>query len=124
MYEDSRKGATMSGLTNSRDQTWEKVIEILASDGRLDRFFKTPRHERKAALLLHGRIATRDLTTLFSLVQTAKEEDIKIFLESLEAYRSIAMIQILVRSMQCWTETESLIPRGVKSRSIWQVANA
>ncbi len=114
----------MSGLTNSRDQTWEKVIEILAADGRLDRFFKTPRHERKAALLLHGHVATRDLANLFSLIQKNNSEDTKNFLDGLESYRSIAMIQILVRSMQCWTETESLIPRGVKSRSIWQVAHA
>jgi hypothetical protein len=114
----------MSGISTSRDQTWEKVIETLAADGRLDRFFKTPRHERKAALLIHGRTATQDLATLFGLVQSEKIDEVKTFLEGLEAYRATAMIQILVRSMQCWTETDSLIPRGVKSRSIWRVAHA
>jgi hypothetical protein len=112
----------MSGLTNSRDQTWEKVIETLATDGRLDRFFKTPRHERKAALQLFGKTATRDLGELFRYIQLQDFEGAESFLTSLDSYRSIAMIQILVRSMQCWTETEALAPRGAKT--MWKVAHA
>ncbi len=114
----------MSGLSNSRDQTWEKVIETLATNGRLDRFFKTPRHERKAALQLHGRNSVRDLSHYFHLVQSEQFEEAESYMASLDSYRALAMIQSLVRGMQCWTETESLAPRGSTARTMWKVAHA
>jgi hypothetical protein len=105
-----------------RDKIWEDVLEGLSSKGRLARYFRLPRHERRAITQLFGRRSTIDLGKVFGFIQEGEFAECERFIGGLDEYRVYAMIQILVRSMQCWAETDNVIHQKAPRR--WKVAHA
>lgn len=105
-----------------RDKVWEEVLELLSSQGRLNRFFKLPRHEKRALLQLYSKQAYGQIGSLFVLTQNGNLEARAELLASLDDYHLFAMLNVMVRSMQCWVETEHAVHQRVPSR--WRVAHA
>ena len=113
---------SQQNLVAVRDKVWEEVLELLSSQGRLNRFFKLPRHEKRALLQLYGQQAYGQLGNIFRLTQTADLEGRAEFLATLDEYHLYAMLNVMVRSMQCWVETEGTIHQRAPGR--WRVAHA
>jgi|GEM_PF-966709 len=109
-------------LVAVRDKVWEEVLELLSSQGRLNRFFKLPRHEKRALLQLYGQEAYNNLGSVFQLTQSGNIEGRAEFLGALDDYHLYAMLNVMVRSMQCWAETEGTIHQRAPSR--WRIAHA
>jgi hypothetical protein len=105
-----------------RDRVWEEVLELLSSQGRLNRYFKLPRHEKRALSQLYGQQAYGHLGAVFAFTQKGDVKGRAEFLASLDEYPLYAMLGVMVRSMQCWAETEGTIFQRAPSR--WRIANA
>ena len=106
----------------ARDTIWEEVLELLSSQGRLSRYFKLPKHEKKAISQLYSTKATLCLGKVFALTQQGKRKEREIMLAKLGAYQHYALLGVLLQSMQCWAETDGLIRQKAPSR--WKVAHA
>lgn len=105
-----------------RDHVWEEVLELLSSQGRLNKFFKLPRHEKRALLQLYGQIAYENLGHVFVLTQKRDYKTRTLLLGELGEFQIYAMLNVMVRSMQCWAETDGTLQQKAPSR--WKVANA
>lgn len=109
-------------LVAVRDKVWEEVLELLSSQGRLNRFFKLPRHEKRALLQLYGQQSYKNLGSVFQFTQNGDFKGRAEFLGTLDDYHLFAMLNVMVRSMQCWVETEGTVHQRAPSR--WRVAHA
>lgn len=105
-----------------RDHVWEEVLELLSSQGRLNKFFKLPRHEKKALLQLYGQSAYEQLGQVFVFTQHRDLKARSEFLAGLGDFQIYAMLNVMVRSMQCWAETDGLIQQKAPTR--WRIAHA
>ncbi len=106
----------------ARDTVWEEVLELLSSQGRLSRYFKLPKSEKKAISQLYSTKATLCLGKIFSLTQQGKRKERQAVIAKLGAYEHYALLAVLLQSMQCWAETDGLIRQKAPSR--WKVAHA
>ncbi|MEO5666826.1 MAG: hypothetical protein ABIR96_02080 [Bdellovibrionota bacterium] len=109
-------------LVAVRDKVWEEVLELLSSQGRLNKFFKLPRHEKRAILQLYGHQSYANLGTLFHFTQKNDIQGRAAFLAGQDDYHLYAMLNVMVRSMQCWSETEGTIHQRTPAR--WRIAHA
>lgn len=105
-----------------RDHVWEEVLELLSSQGRLNKFFKLPRHEKKALLQLYGQSAYEQLGHLFVLTQQKDFKARTEFLLGMGEFQIYAMLNVMVRSMQCWAETDGMVLQRAPTR--WRIAHA
>lgn len=108
--------------THRDDPVWESVLETLAHQGYLARFYKIPRHELAAMVRLYGTKAVPCLGHIFSLVQKRDLDQCERFLQTLSDQVRYVMLSMLVRSMRCWVETEAFQP-GTKKLP-WKVAHS
>lgn len=108
--------------THREDPIWETVLETLAHQGYLARFYKIPRHELSAMVKLYSTKAVPTLGQIFSLTQRQQFETRDQILAKLSDQVRYVMLAILVRSMKCWVETESFQPGT--SRLPWKVAHS
>lgn len=106
----------------ARDTVWEEVLELLSSEGRLSRYFKLPKNEKKAIGQLYSANATLRLGKIFSLTQQGKKSEREAMLAKFGPYEYYALLAVLLQSMQCWAETDGLIRQTAPSR--WKVAHA
>jgi len=106
----------------ARDTVWEEVLELLSSQGRLSRYFKLPKNEKKAIAQLYSAKATLCLGKIFSMTQQGKRKEREVMLAKLGPYEHYALLAVLLQSMQCWAETDGLIRQKAPSR--WKVAHA
>lgn len=106
----------------TEDRVWERVLELLSTQGRLSRFQRLPRHELNATLKLYGHQAVEDLQNVFKLASSSDPDaEVLRFLTKISEGRQMAMLSSLIGSMRCWVETESPI-QSVRSR--WKIANS
>lgn len=104
------------------DPIWEAVLENLAQQGYLARFYKIPRHEMAAMSKLYRGKAVQDLARLFSLSQNhAFDARDELIAKTADPIRYV-MLHMLVRAMKCWVETET--PNLTGTRLPWKVAHS
>jgi len=111
----------MKALDLKDDPTWEAVLEAMAINGQLSRFYQLPRHEMNAVMRIHGHKVAADLGRLFSLTNLKLIDQRNEFIENLEQGRAFAILMVLGRSMKCWIESESIVSNAT---SRWKVANS
>lgn len=112
-------------MRNMKDPTsdpiWQSVLEGIAVNGVLSRFYQLPRHEMAAIMRIHGRQAIKDVAALFVLTQQQRLDERNALIDAMNETRSYAILMVLGRSMKCWVESEST---EEKLRGRWKVANA
>ena len=115
---------TDNGNSNikARDEVWEEVLELLSGNGRLNRFFKLPKHEKRAIAQLYGAQASLTLGKVFSLTQQDRREERDVMLAGYGEFQLFALISVMLESMRCWSETDGIIRQKAPSR--WKVAHA
>ena len=111
----------MKKLDFKDDPTWESVLEAMAINGQLSRFYQLPRHEMSAVMRIHGFKVTQDIAKLFSLTALNLIEERNQFIEGLEQGRAFAILMVLGRAMKCWIESETMVSN---SKSRWKTANS
>ncbi len=108
--------------THRDDPVWESVLESLAHQGYLARFYKIPRHELAAMIKLYSSKGVPSLGYVFSLTQSSRIEDRERFIDKLSDQVRYVMLAMLVRSMRCWVETETF--QVGTARLPWKVAHS
>lgn len=106
----------------ARDGVWEEVLELLSGEGRLNRYFKLPKHEKKAISQLYGAKASLALGKVFALTQQGKRQERDTLLAQYGEFQLFSLIAVLLQSMRCWSETDGLVRQSVPAR--WKVAHA
>ncbi len=111
----------MKSKDPSSDPIWQSVLEGIAMNGVLSRFYQLPRHEMAAIMRLHGPQAIKDVAALFTLTHHKRFDERNEYINSFLEARAFAVLMVLGRSMKCWVESESQEP---KLRARWKVAHA
>lgn len=105
------------------DPTWETVLESLAGQGFLARFYRIPRHELAALMKLYSRTAIERLSAVVAATVRGEAETRDRLVDKLSPEVRYVMLAMMVRSMKCWVETETTtFSKG--TRSSWRVAHS
>ncbi len=113
----------MSALITKDDPTWETVLEILAKNGALSRFYRVPRSEVISNVKLYSKQSALILAHLYAKAASNESvTDLESSVETLPSALRNTMIFLMVRSMRCWVETDVFKPSA--SASLWKVAHS